>query len=84
MVAARPDFTTAVAATSQRNPARLAALAEAWDEAGVWEGNTQAGGISPSASAAGMFALDEVLVHGWGLHLWTLAGLVVRAARVLL
>lgn len=39
----------------------------AWSEPAVWQGQTQAGGISLPAAAAGMFALDEALVHGWEL-----------------
>lgn len=61
------DASQLAAGWRQRIPAQLAALAEAWGEAAAWEGQAQAGGISLPAAAAGMFALDEVLVHGWEL-----------------
>lgn len=43
----------------------LATLADAWDDAGAWEGMTQAAGIDLPGSAAGRVVLDELVVHGW-------------------
>ncbi len=50
-----------------RVPRQLDELARAWDDPAAWEGETTAGGVSLPAAAAGMFALDEVIVHGWEL-----------------
>ncbi|MCO1655403.1 TIGR03086 family metal-binding protein [Pseudonocardia humida] len=55
----------------ERIPARLAELAEAWRAPTAWEGSTQAGGVPLDAAAAGMFALDEIVVHGWELAVAT-------------
>ena len=51
----------------QRIPRQLAELAAAWSDPAAWQGETRAGGVTLPASAAGMFALDEVIVHGWEL-----------------
>jgi uncharacterized protein (TIGR03086 family) len=50
-----------------RIPARLAELAAAWQAETAWSGMTEAGGIQLPAEVAGIFALDEVIVHGWDL-----------------
>jgi uncharacterized protein (TIGR03086 family) len=50
-----------------RLPAQLEALATAWRSPGAWEGMTEAGGVQMPASAMGVVALNEVLVHGWDL-----------------
>ena len=50
-----------------RLPAQLDALAAAWRPAEAWEGITEAGGVELPASAMGVVALDEVVVHGWDL-----------------
>ncbi len=50
-----------------RIPARLSELAASWADPAAWEGSTQAGGVPLPAAAAGMFALDEIIVHGWEL-----------------
>jgi uncharacterized protein (TIGR03086 family) len=55
----------------ERVPARLAALAEAWRDPAAWEGSTQAGGVPLEAAAAALFALDEIVVHGWELAVAT-------------
>jgi uncharacterized protein (TIGR03086 family) len=55
----------------ERIPARLDALARAWGDPAAWEGSTQAGGVPLEAAAAGMFALDEIVVHGWELAVAT-------------
>lgn len=51
----------------ERIPRQLDQLARAWDDPAAWEGDTAAGGVPLPAAAAGMFALDEVIVHGWEL-----------------
>jgi len=48
-----------------RIPERLADLASAWRDEHAWSGMTQAGGIDLPGEVAGLFALDEVVVHGW-------------------
>jgi len=48
-------------------PAALAGLADAWEDPAAWEGMTQAGPVEMPGSAAGMVALEEVVVHGWDL-----------------
>jgi uncharacterized protein (TIGR03086 family) len=50
-----------------RIPARLAELAAAWQDAAAWTGMTEAGGVQLPGDVAGIFALDEVIVHGWDL-----------------
>lgn len=51
----------------ERIPNQLTALAGAWADPGAWDGETVAGRVALSAAAAGMFALDEIIVHGWDL-----------------
>ncbi|MEU6039974.1 TIGR03086 family metal-binding protein [Actinomadura sp. NPDC047616] len=48
-------------------PQRLGALADAWRDPAAWTGMTQAGGVKLPGEVAGMFALDELVVHGWDL-----------------
>jgi uncharacterized protein (TIGR03086 family) len=48
-------------------PTRLDDLAAAWNEPGAWEGETIAAGPVMPARTAGLFALDEVVLHGWDL-----------------
>jgi uncharacterized protein (TIGR03086 family) len=55
-----PDWRT-------RIPRHLAALAEAWQDPSAWAGQTQAGGVDLAGEVAGLFALDELVVHGWDL-----------------
>nr|WP_040751028.1 TIGR03086 family metal-binding protein [Nocardia transvalensis] len=50
-----------------RIPAQLKALVEAWREPGVWEGDTEAGGVAMPAVEMAVVALDEIVVHGWDL-----------------
>lgn len=54
-----------------RLPAQLDALVAAWQAPGAWEGMTEAGGVQLPASAMGVVALDEVLIHGWDLAVAT-------------
>ena len=51
----------------ERIPARLDALADAWNDPTAWEGMTQAGGVDMPGEVAGLVALDEVVLHGWDL-----------------
>ncbi|MFJ4986871.1 TIGR03086 family metal-binding protein [Streptomyces sp. NPDC088732] len=45
----------------------MAGMADAWRSPLAWEGRTRAGGVDLPAGAAGCFALNELLVHGWDL-----------------
>jgi uncharacterized protein (TIGR03086 family) len=49
----------------ERIPRDLAALAAAWRDPSAWTGLTQAGGVDLPGEAAGVVALDELVVHGW-------------------
>jgi uncharacterized protein (TIGR03086 family) len=55
-----PDWRTKI-------PAQLDALVAAWAEPGAWDGLTEIAGMRMPARAAGVVALNEVLVHGWDL-----------------
>jgi uncharacterized protein (TIGR03086 family) len=46
-------------------PARLAALADAWQDPSAWEGMSRAGGIDFPGEVGGLIALTEVVIHGW-------------------
>jgi uncharacterized protein (TIGR03086 family) len=48
-------------------PARLDALAAAWQDPGAWEGMTVAGPIEMPADIAALVTVDELVVHGWDL-----------------
>ncbi|MBZ5739011.1 TIGR03086 family metal-binding protein [Nocardioides mangrovi] len=48
-------------------PARLTALAAAWEDPDAYAGLTMAGPIEMPAEIAALVALDEVVVHGWDL-----------------
>jgi len=48
-----------------RIPQQLTALAEAWRSPDAWQGMTQAGGVDLPGQAAGIVALNELVVHGW-------------------
>jgi uncharacterized protein (TIGR03086 family) len=48
-------------------PARLDALAEAWQAPAAREGMTAAGGLEMPAAVAATVALDELVLHGWDL-----------------
>ncbi len=41
------------------------ALAEAWADPASWQGTTQVGGVELTAAQAGLFALNELVLHGW-------------------
>jgi uncharacterized protein (TIGR03086 family) len=49
----------------ERVVADLAELAAAWRDPAAWAGMTQAGGIDLPGDAAGVVALDELVIHGW-------------------
>ena len=49
----------------ERIPARLDALAAAWDVPDAWSGMTSAGGVDLPGEVAGLVALDELVIHGW-------------------
>jgi uncharacterized protein (TIGR03086 family) len=51
----------------ERIPQQLAELAACWRDPTAWEGDATAGAVTLPAAAAAMFALDEVVVHGWEL-----------------
>ena len=65
-----------------RIPARLAALAAAWQDGDAWTGMTAAGGVDLPGEVAGLVAVDEVVVHGWDLARATGQRLVVPDAVV--
>jgi uncharacterized protein (TIGR03086 family) len=48
-------------------PRALDGLAAAWRDDGAWSGTTVVGGIALPGDAAGIIALDEVVLHGWDL-----------------
>lgn len=50
-----------------RIPQDLVKLANAWRDPSAWSGMTRVGGVDLPGSAAGIFALDEIVVHGWDL-----------------
>lgn len=51
----------------ERIPNQLTKLAGAWAQPAAWDGETVADRVPLDAPAAGMFALDEIIVHGWDL-----------------
>jgi uncharacterized protein (TIGR03086 family) len=56
----RSDWRTAI-------PSALDRLAEAWKQPDAWDGMTKVGGMEMPGEAAGIVALDEVVLHGWDL-----------------
>jgi uncharacterized protein (TIGR03086 family) len=48
-------------------PRALDGLANAWGDPDAWEGMTRIGGMDMPGEAAGIIALDEVVLHGWDL-----------------
>ena len=54
-----------------RIPARLEELAAAWREPAAWDGTTEIAGMRMPGGAAGLTALNEVLLHGWDLAVAT-------------
>jgi uncharacterized protein (TIGR03086 family) len=66
-----PDAGRLGADWRDRLTARLGALAQSWQATASWTGTTHVGGGELPAEAAGLAALDEVLVHGWDLAVAT-------------
>jgi uncharacterized protein (TIGR03086 family) len=52
-------------------PNNLAALADAWHDAGAWDGMTRVGGVDLPAEVCGLVGLTEVVVHGWDVAVAT-------------
>jgi uncharacterized protein (TIGR03086 family) len=52
-----------------RIPARLEVLGQAWNDEDAWTGVADVGGLESPGAATGMFALDEVIVHGWDVSM---------------
>jgi len=50
-----------------RLPRQLVDLAAAWRNEAAWEGETQVGGVDLPGAAAGGFAVNELVLHGWDL-----------------
>ncbi|RLP92638.1 TIGR03086 family protein [Micromonospora sp. BL4] len=48
-------------------PAQLDQLAAAWRVPSAWTGDAAAGGVVLPAEVMGLFALNELVVHGWDL-----------------
>jgi uncharacterized protein (TIGR03086 family) len=48
-------------------PRGLERLAAAWHDPDAWGGMTRVGGMDMPGEAAGVVALDEVVMHGWDL-----------------
>lgn len=48
-----------------RIAAQLDALATAWKAPEAWTGMTRVGGVDLPGEVAGLFALDELVIHGW-------------------
>ena len=63
----RPSFSHLGPDWRESIPAALHELAVAWSDAAAWTGMTRAGGIDMPGEAAGIVALDEVVLHGWDL-----------------
>ncbi|HEX2382427.1 MAG TPA: TIGR03086 family metal-binding protein [Acidimicrobiales bacterium] len=49
----------------------LDVLAQAWRDAGAWQGTTMAAGVPLPGEIAGLVALDELVVHGWDIAVST-------------
>jgi uncharacterized protein (TIGR03086 family) len=45
----------------------LDALAEAWRDPSAWSGTTRAGRVELPGEVAGVVALEELVIHGWGV-----------------
>lgn len=52
-------------------PARLTALAVAWQQPQAWEGMTRVGAVDLPGEVCGMVAMTEVVVHGWDVAIAT-------------
>ena len=63
-------------------PRDLATLASAWSAPEAWTGMTQVGGADLPGEAAGVIALDELVVHAWDLARSTGQGYEVDPASL--
>lgn len=52
-------------------PLLLERLASAWNDPAAWDGMTKVGGMDMPGEAAGVVALDEVVLHSWDLAVAT-------------
>jgi uncharacterized protein (TIGR03086 family) len=50
-----------------RLPVLVEELATAWKDPAAWTGTTQAGGVTMPATAMGMVAMNELIMHSWDL-----------------
>ncbi len=66
-----PDARRLGADWRERVPMLLDALASAWAQPPAWEGMTRVGGLDMPGEAAGVVALDEVVLHSWDLAVAT-------------
>lgn len=48
-------------------PSQLDELVAAWRDPAAWTGTTEAGGVTMPADVIGVFAVDELVIHGWDL-----------------
>jgi uncharacterized protein (TIGR03086 family) len=62
-----PDPSHLAADWQESIPRALAELARAWRAPDAWTGMTKIGGMDMPGEAAGIVALDEVVLHGWDL-----------------
>jgi uncharacterized protein (TIGR03086 family) len=62
-----PDASNLPTDWRERIPRSLDALASAWNDPAAWSGMTKIGGLEMPGDAAGVVALDEVVIHGWDL-----------------
>lgn len=61
----RPDAANLAPDWRDAIPAALDGLANAWRDPDAWTGSTVVGGMEMPGEAAGIVALDEVVIHGW-------------------
>jgi uncharacterized protein (TIGR03086 family) len=61
----RPDASNLASDWRESIPGALEQLADAWNEPEAWTGMTKVGGMDMPGEAAGVVALDEVVMHSW-------------------
>lgn len=76
----QPDASNLGADWRARIPRALDELATAWNDPSAWAGMTKVGGIEMPGDAAGIVALDEVVIHGWDVARATGRGYEVETA----
>jgi uncharacterized protein (TIGR03086 family) len=62
-----PDAANLGPGWRERIPRDLDGLRAAWNDPAAWTGITTIGGLQMGGDAAGIVALDEVVIHGWDL-----------------